>query len=539
MSSITPSPFRFITSQKQPPRQRQGSASTFPPKSIAPGQRSLDQGYDNVVWGLGRAGTENEHDEGENAVLDKRKQPKAKKGLPGPSAFSVPGRQQVEIVQAWEESDEERTNCKPPRYIRKPWGLGNRRVEQQEGIEPDIESPVKRRRIKERDAPVLNELMVEDGIEEVGWDIDEEEIDNIEGMDSAEEVRDRGNSEDERGIGEDRYGQEGEESEVDGVVMNLLGRSSGVGEGGVAEEDIFLECLPTTAELVKVSYHAEPITQTTSQPSTSACLSDAHSDAYQFLSPLPPTAPRVSTQNPLRFRVSSLTPRHNNILTSAAKNKPNKPASFYFRTILAPPHQRNYETDRQQINLPLDLTIPSDWSPSKKWRRRGRTRHSKLREDGGKYMDGGLANQVLGWTLESLSSSGRGAIFGHGGETGGEGEVWRMVQVVAVSGCNYRAGGLGKLSNGTVMANLSLGGIVVGGEETDGSRIERRRYLLVTGRGAITLGGERAIESLKADEGRVRYKSPWWDMRLDEDEEIYRVLCMWDVVNGSEMNRKR
>lgn len=520
MSSITPSPFRFITPRKQP---RQQQKSTSLPKYIAPGRRSLGQGYDKAFLGPGTADTESGVG---NNVSDQHKQPEAKKGFPGPNAFFLPSREQVETVQVWEESneEEERINCKLAICNRDSWGLGNREEGQQKDAEPDIEPSVKRRRVKETDASVLNELMVEDGIEEVGWDIDGEEIEeieNIDDVDSVGEVGGGGGGEKIGEIGVSGEGQEGEESEMSGVVVNFWGKRGDtmVGEGEVAEEDFFLEYLPVAEEQVKVPCCDEPVNLTTCRPF----------DAHRFLSPLPPTAPGVPTQNPLRFRA-----RPSNISTSATKGKPTKPASSYFRTILALPHQ---QTDRQQISLPLGLTIPSDWSPSKKRRRRGETSHTKMREGGGKYIDGGLASQILGWTLESLSSNGKGVIFGYGGETGGEDEIWRMVQVVVVSGRDYNAGGLRVGSNDIMMANLSLGGIVVRGEETYGSRKQRRRYLLVTGRGAITLRGKRVIESLKAGEGWVRYKSPWWDMRLNEDgsqsedEGVYRVLCMWDVVN--------
>ena len=167
---------------------------------------------------------------------------------------------------------------------------------------------------------------------------------------------------------------------------------------------------------------------------------------------------------------------------------------------------------------------------------------------GGKFVEGGLANQVLGWTLETLSLGGSGGIFGYAGGgsssigSSGRGELegWRRVRVLGV------AGGWGEeiARKGGLEGNLALGGVLVSGEETYGSRTEERRYLLVTGRGAGGMNS-RGLERLGKEGGEVMYTNPWWDVTLggggegkEEGEEGYRVLCAWDVGSGSVGERR-
>ncbi|RPB27836.1 hypothetical protein L211DRAFT_467123 [Terfezia boudieri ATCC MYA-4762] len=564
--SGAPSPFRFITPRRQPQQQFGGSRLRF----VTPGIRQ--QG-----GGGGEAGSE-------ISVMGA-----AGRRFLGPRAFLTSGQKRTETVEGDSDDDETEGGDGRGGHVSdygSGRGLGRDNIWDAVEDGPDS-SPVKRRRVEARvgvEEEIGKDMIVPmsreggpKGEGEVGDVVEDIEV-NSSDEDNGGKTEEGGVEEEENGLGDDDTG-----SGIDDVILgDFIRRRAILGEGGdrdgnedvlhrdEEEDDSGLRSSPTPAA------HSKNSTSTTKTQSPACPTNPAPTAVGSALftptpvSNLNPTTPAATTRKPPRFRISTPVPAPAPALplttapstsatasTTATTTKPTKPASAYFRTIRPPPNQRNpYSQSSNSVELPLGLAISSDWSPSKnpRWRAKaGAAGGSRLkgssagrRSGGGKFVEGGLASQVLGWTLEALSLGGGGGIFGYAGSGSsrsagsglGELEGWRRVIILGVQG----EGG-GKGCKGGLEGNLALGGVLVNGEETYGSRTERRRYLLVTGRRAVGGINTRGLEKLGKVGGEVRYRNPWWDVELGrgeegkakgerEGEEGYRVLCAWDVGRG-------
>ena len=576
--SGAPSPFRFITPRRRPPQQQQHGGSRL--RFVTPGKQGLQREDDG---GDGRT---------ETPVLGT-----GRGMLHGPRAFLTPAYGRTETVEGDSDDgddggddgggdgggDGEDNDGRGGGGGGSGGGIsrgGGRGLAIRRNVVWDVvedgldSSPVTKRRKVEAGVGIGTGIldMSREGEGEGGEAGDEGGvIEDIEVYASDEE-----------GGGKSR--EEGREGDADagsgievvlrdfikrGAVLPRDGDRDGDGEGGGRDEEDngVLRSSPTPAALSKSKVNLQTPARPTS--STNRFLPPAPAATESLISTctptFSPTAPAPTTRKPPRFRISTPalpsaasshpTTNPSTLATPATTTKPTKPASAYFRTIRPPQYQTNNQSTTS-ADLPLGLAIPSDWSPDKNFRRRakaGGVGGSRLKGSsarggggggGGKFVEGGLASQVLGWTLEVLSLSGSGGIFEYAGrsssgrsnggrELGGELERWRRVEVLSVAG----KGEDGKGGSG-LEGNLALGGVVVKGEETYGGRTEGRRYLLVTGRGAGGGMGSRGLEMLGREGGVVRYRDPWWDLRLGGDEEggrgeEYRVLCAWDVGSGS------
>lgn len=543
--SAAPSPFRFITQRRQqPPQQHQQQQSSAPNSRLRFTTPAKGKGRVTIDDVEGNVQSNAQNDIGDGHIPGTVA---GRRTLPGPKGFLAsangPGLQRVDTVESVEmDDDDDHDNADDD--ITRNEGYGLREIYRKgvlgewDAVE-DPESPVRKRR-------KVDEVKRIDSIEDESQDGDGGVVHDA--IEDAEEDGEEGDTE----IEED----EGAESGIDEVVVvdfirrrktemgagmeEVMTRAASKRDNGDSDGDLRSSPTPAEKGLSRIPDHP-PVLQNLYTPARPSA------PAYRFPSPVPPSlistpnqavsAPSSVYRKPPRFRISTPAPASTSAFPSTPSaapspptqpltTKPTKPASAYFRNILPPSHQRNsYNRDSHQADLPLGLSVPSDWSPSKKQRRRGAVGGGSKLRDGvseGKHIEGGIAEQVLGWTLETLSAGGSGELFGYGS---GE-ERWRKIKVLGVSGSE----GSGEDGMGLI-ENLSLGGVVVRGEETYGATTEMRRYLLVTGR--LAGGSTRDIEKLGND-GVVRYKNPWWDMSLGGVGGDYRVLCAWDVERGLE-----
>ncbi|KAI5811677.1 hypothetical protein DFH27DRAFT_605773 [Peziza echinospora] len=468
------------------------------------------------------------------------------------SSTPTPTPQNKEIEIEEDEDEDEHENFKEPTSTSKV-DIPQKHPDQesQDGVE-DPESPVKKRRKVGDAEDALNELANEDAIEDLGSGSDDDEASADEELLVLDFIRRRNETisnvpADIEAHNDDIITTVPENESWDPMDIDRTTHDSppDLGRGKSPELELPSSPILEKSHSRNLFNTSTPIPKPPNDfmlpPSSTPSASSRKPPKFKLSTPVTNNIPSQPQAHPPSFRLQS-TPApaapvepelvsHPTATTSTTK--PTKPASSYFRTILAPAHQ-------QQQYPPLSphrnrhSIIPSDWSPSARRSKR------RTKDTSGKYVPNGLAETVLNWTLETLSTGNRGEIFTNNNQRTKNSASYmdrkclRITQVGEISG---------RSAQEECIVVRGIDRIIRGDPGVNG---EEKSFLLVVGKRGAMIG---VLDGLEVGK-EITYGMPWWDINLappisispekpggdvpvvggeDGVEEVYRVLVTWEV----------